>query len=536
MSLKIEIPQRDLTIYLLKEQIRVPSDALREPDRLKQFTITTGGTSTVGQLFAKPPRSRAPRWAEFFKDHLDISELGRVASTSAVMIIKTRDRLFALTFGQGRFLMVPDCWEERFGLRVAVNCIPPDKLRSLDKRTFDALSTHTRIQGSREGSAPDFGLDIDQDLVRAVTGTPRDEEAYGTRLSGMDSLHCAVRANIEGLKPLLRRYIEKSEDDDYKQHFPWIDHIAEVTGKTLVEQLDGILIRTINGQRERCWLCIPEIIDWGRTAGFRYGLSARSAEHQDLNFDGFLESVEGQIPDVTVLHRRHAYQIDNEGNVSDEWQIYRCVYCELDLDGRAYVLSTGRWYRIDTDFVQVVDQFFEQLPRYDHQLPEYDDSSEGTYCARVAAAFPAEYALMDQKLIPIGGAYGKVEFCDLFTRRKDMIHIKRYGASSVLSHLFSQAAVSGEAFRAEPDFRAGALQRLAQPYRLFSHEQVPKPSEFQVVFAVVSEKPEAMTLPFFSRVNLRQASRRLQAFGYRTALAKIQVSEERAKLKKYPAR
>ncbi|MFB3917466.1 MAG: DUF6119 family protein [Terriglobales bacterium] len=526
-----EIPQRDLTIYLLKEETKEPADALREAGRLKSFKITAGG-ATVGELYVKPPRSRAPRWAEFFNGHLDIAELGRVASTSAVLIAKTQGRLFALTFGQGRFLMAPDCWEERFGLRVAVNCIDPAKLRSLDKRTFDALSTHSRIQGSREGSAPDFGLDVEQDLVRAVTGTPNDD-LYGSRLSGMDSLHCAIRTTVADLKPLLRRYAEKSEDDSYKKSFPWIDHIAEVTDKKLIGGLDEVLIQAINGERERCWLCIPEIIDWGRTAGFRYALSRKSAEFQDLNFDGFLESVDGDVPDAAFLRRRHAYRIDNEGNVSDEWQIYRCVYCELELENRTYVLSGGRWFRIDKEFVETVNALFSAMPRYERELPEYDDASEGAYCARIADTFPNDFALMDQKTIQIGGAHGRVEFCDLFTATKDLIHVKRYGASSVLSHLFSQAIVSGEAFRADPDFRAGALARLAGPFQLFTREQTPQPAEFQIVFAVVTEKSEPLQLPFFSRVNLRQATRRLQAFGYRTSLLKIQVAEARAKLKRY---
>ena len=337
-----ENPQRDLTIYLLKPQVRSPDEAIRHANHLKTFTITTGG-NTVGQLFVKAARSHAPKWADFFKDHVDISELGRAASTAAVLVIKTGNHLFALTFGQGRYLMVPDSWEERFGLKVAVNSVDPDRLRSLDKRTFDALSTHSRIQGSREGSAPDFGLDIEQDLVRAVTGTPNDEE-LGVRLSGMDSLHCAVRTTLDGLKSLLRSYVEKSEDDSYRRRFPWIDHIAEVADKTLVERLDVELVTIINGQRERCWLCVPEIIDWGRTSGFRYCRSARCAEYQDLNFDGLLESIGGAVVDPAFLRRRHAIQIDNEGNALDEWQIYRCVYCELDFDGRTYVLSTGRWY------------------------------------------------------------------------------------------------------------------------------------------------------------------------------------------------
>jgi uncharacterized protein (TIGR04141 family) len=46
------------------------------------------------------------------------------------------DRLFALTFGQGRFLLHPDAYEEWFGLVVTLNSIGSDALRSIDKRTF----------------------------------------------------------------------------------------------------------------------------------------------------------------------------------------------------------------------------------------------------------------------------------------------------------------------------------------------------------------------------------------------------------------
>jgi uncharacterized protein (TIGR04141 family) len=99
--------------------------------------------------------------------------------------------------------------------------------------------------------------------------------------------------------------------------------------------------------------------------------------------------------------------------------------------------------------------FFKAIPRYDCELPEYDDSSERAYCARVSDELSRRFALMDQKTIRIGGAHGRVDFCNLFTATKDLIHVKRYGASSVLSHLFSQAAISGEAFRADPEFRAG---------------------------------------------------------------------------------
>ena len=48
-------------------------------------------------------------------------------------------------------------------------------MKTIDTSTFDALTTHSKIQTSKEASAQDFGIDIEQDLVRALTGTPKDE-------------------------------------------------------------------------------------------------------------------------------------------------------------------------------------------------------------------------------------------------------------------------------------------------------------------------------------------------------------------------
>lgn len=531
-----DVPQRDLTIFLLKDRLKEADEALRSRTGLRVFTVrTTAGGSEIGTLYVKAPRAHLPRWAAFFEDHLEVDQLGRVSSTAAVLLLKANRRWFAVTFGHGRFLLVPDCWEERFGLRVVLNSIEPDKLRSLDKRTFDALSTHSRIQGSREGSAPDFGLDIEQDLVRAVTGTPQDE-SLGKTVSGMDSLHAAVRTTVDDLKELLARYARKNDEDTYKTNFPWVDHIADVTDKTLVNDLDARLATTINGSRERCWLCVPEIIDWGRTGGFKYGAGPRSPEHSDLNFEGFLESVRDGVVDTALLKHRRVTRVDNEGAVLDEWSIYKCVYCEMDHLGHTFILSTGRWYRVDTNFVKVVNDYYATHPRYERDLQTYDDASEGDYCRRIANASPDSYALMDRRLISIGGAYGKVEFCDLFTSAKDLIHIKRYGASSVLSHLFSQGVVSGEAFKSDALFRTRVLEALPKSHRTFDATSIPQSGEYRVVFAVISDKTTPLALPFFSRVNVRQACRRLEAFGYRTALAKIQVSVQKAKLKKYPPR
>jgi uncharacterized protein (TIGR04141 family) len=166
-------------------------------------------------------------------------------------------------------------------------------------------------------------------------------------------------------------------------------------------------------------------------------------------------------------------------------------------------------------------------------LPEYDDDSETSYNKRVAESDPGRFALMDHKPVSYGGSKGGLEFCDLYTRQGDLIHVKRYGNSSVLSHLFSQGLVSGELFQTEPAFRKEVNRVLPADYRLPDPNRRPAQDQYQAVFAVVSDVPGDLTLPFFSRLNMKHAARRLGGYGFRVARAKIPVNEDRAKTIKY---
>jgi len=509
-----------------------PDKALRDPGKLKLIEIHAGAVK-LGDLYVQSPRAHPPAWGNFFKGYIDLGALGHVSTSAAVLLTTARRRLFAITFGHGRHLLEPSACEERFGIRVVLNSIDEHGLRSIDKKTFDAISTHSRVQSSREAGAPDFGLDVELDLLRAATGTPKSEE-FGKRLSGMDSLHAAVRVDVSNLRDLLSGYFDRFEDESYRKSFPWVDHIAEVSNKLTIAALDGSLVDGIRANSPRCWLAVPEIVDWASIKGFRYGSGSRKPEYHDLHLPDFLATA-GDVSALTpeVLRKRYANAIDLSDHPLHRWSVYHCLYCELEHIGDSYLLTGGKWYRVSRDFVDTVNSYVRSLPRFSRSLPEYVDSSEADYCQRVANELPNQFALMDRKTIAIGGAYNKIEFCDLFTNRGDMIHIKRYAASSVLSHLFSQGVVSGEAFRSDRAFREAVNSHLPAAYRISSPERAPNPSVYQVVFAVVSDVPDDLSLPFFSRVNLKHAATRLQAYGYRTALAKIQVADRIAKTRRY---
>ena len=114
-----------------------------------------------------------------------------------------------------------------------------------------------------------------------------------------------------------------------------------------------------------------------------------------------------------------------------------------------------------------------------------------------------------------------------------MIHVKRYGGSSPLSHLFAQGVNSSELFQADRQFRTKVNERLQPSHRLADPDARPEARDYCVVFAIVSQSAGPLQIPFFSRLSLRHAIRRLDGYGYRVALTKIEVSEEKRVLEDF---
>jgi uncharacterized protein (TIGR04141 family) len=102
-----------------------------------------------------------------------------------------------------------------------------------------------------------------------------------------------------------------------------------------------------------------------------------------------------------------------------------------------------------------------------------------------------------------------------------MVHVKRYGNSSVLSHLFSQGVVSGELFVSDREFREKLNVKLPAGHKLANPILRPDPTQYEVVYGIISNMDGPLDIPFFSKVTLRNARRHLTGFGYQVTLAKI---------------
>lgn len=524
-----------LSISLVREHLLTPEEIILAPHRLAQHRLDLGG-STIATLFVKRTTPRTPDWGSFLAGYVASAELGRTASAGAVLLVPIHNRTFALTFGTGRYLLLPDVTQPRFGLRVALNCLGENTVRSIDKDSLDRLARHTREQASRDATAREFGLDIEQDLLRAVTGTPADE-TLGRRLTGRDALTISVAITIVNLPEMLERLAAKAKETTYQQNFPWVDQLSHITDARRVDTLDATLVHRLRmGQQESIWMAVPEPVDWERVRGFRFSSRRSTPEYQDIHLRSFLDTLD----DVAALDRetldRPVNVIDHEGQRLHRWRAYRCLYCEAEVQGQSFVLSGGNWYQVDDEFVESVNAAYDRIPNFDANLPLYEDASEAAYVRRIAAANPVAFAAMDQKVVAYGGGRSKIEFCDLYTNERDVLHIKRYGQASALSHLFAQGLTFGEVFLTEQSLRERFNELVPETHRITNVQQRPNAGEYRVVFAVISDRPGPLVLPFFSRLNIKHAARRLEAYGYRVAKLKITVSERVSKLQRLPGR
>lgn len=520
---------RQLKILLLKNDIATFEEALKEdPSSLNVYGLRAA-LPFDGIAYVQNPRFKPASWRDFLQAGAEATIIDVITGTAAaVLFVAAGGRKFALTFGYGRNLLHGDCFERDFGLKVVLNTVDPNSVRSLDIKTFEELTLATRRQASRASSLGTFGLDVNRDLLRAVTGTPRDE-SFAKQIAGSDALTISLPIEFHELGEKCEALLVAYQSDDYKESFGFIDQVRSIRDTLLIGRLQERLLADLaNGRTETMHLAPPEPIDWENISGFTYS-SRRAAEvFADLDIDDMLEQI-GAPDEATVdlLKKKHIGVRYRESERSiDKWSIYSCIVYEVNIDNRLYVLSGGDWFEINPGFAQHVKDSVAQLPASSLELPPANPNEyEGQYNERVARDHG--FALMDKQLIQYPGPYDKIELCDLLTPDRKFVHVKRKTSSATLSHLFAQGAISAEMFLWEIEFRARSrakVETVESSFVSLIPDAKPDPGEYEVVYAVIAKPNPAWprSLPFFSQLNLKNTVERLRRFGFQVSLQLIE--------------
>ncbi|HVR06654.1 MAG TPA: TIGR04141 family sporadically distributed protein, partial [Thermoanaerobaculia bacterium] len=321
--------------------------------------------------------------------------------------------------------------------------------------------------------------------------------------------------------------------------FSWIDNIYEIRDKSQKRSLDAQLLDKLrSNDLTNAWLALPEIIDWQRARDFSYVTPAYGFTVDDISLPTFIESLSSRAEtlDVITFKRSKVICLDHNDEILHKWSAYKCLYAEIETaSGDIFLLTNGHWYRMNREIVHAVNSWYQHLTIDSNMLPPMiAKERENDYNRRVGRM--SQYTLFHSAPITLPATRGPIEFCDLLALQdgsKDLIHVKRYGRSSKLSHLFFQGTNAARLFRISPEFRKALSASVASDPGLAAQlAKEPRRGEYRVVFAIASNARAGLELPLFSKLSLQQALRELDGLGFRAAVARIKVPEEERLLKR----
>lgn len=530
----------------------VAFESLLASDTEVEASATTSTPTLEATVFIAPASDSPPAWAPFLTSAFDGIEVTPGVHPSAVLFVRTiananqPSATFAFAFGPaGRFMVDPAAYVRGYGLKTALNLIYPrdsrdtPRLRSVDSKRRDSSVLRSRVQSSADVDFEAFDVSQLRDVLDKAVGQPYDPE-WGSRVQGGDALVLNLPIGIGDLGKLCRDIEKVSLRDDYRAKFAWIDNIQPVADPRLREQIEDQILELLRSKEPTgIGLAAPEILDWSSVSGFRYHFDRADprggVQHPDLRIVDYIGGLERtlQLPsiDLGYLRRSQIYACDASGGYSAHWPVWRCLVGEIEVDGETYILDEGELFRVNRDYLDDLDEFLRAIPPASCVLPATTvTESEDQYNKSVANA--PDFLLLDkQNVVAVPGKTTPIEVCDLLSSDRHLVHVKRHLSSSTLSHLFAQGVVSAELLQTSPAFREAVAKKVSSTVKgasiftpLFTTGV--QPSEWKVVYAVAADwRGQGCTrLPFFSKVNLREAYNNLTGRGFTVEFSCVQAN------------
>jgi len=505
----------------------------------------------------------APAWQRFMQDALGLPDFSTgSASLGAVVFCAidetTRDgsriRWVAWCFGSGSRALRRTASDPRFGLLAALNALAPvvdppptiegtprvsrrtPRLSELRYRTTTPYFQQTGHRAARDIPMEGFRIDRATDVVAAAGG--RSADPLLPKVLGGRSLR--FRTDVQDIADLVKLSEEvrsRSSTNRYKDAFGWVDNITPVDDEPLVDLLRQRLVTDLLADPvpHTVDVLLPDdLLDVGDERSIQYILYPHERRDSACRITLTIAML-SQL--VTRSHHlaRPSDALEMELRFLDEARepvgtatILECLCADLTVDHEQYVAYDGDFYRVDRAFVQAIDNQLGGLPESDLALPCYRGQTEGGYNLSVGQAHPERFAVLDRSLIWLPGETG-IEACDLVAASGALVHVKRKGKSSVLSHLFLQAVNSCDALRhsaeAREQLRVMLKQRSASQALATSALEAltrleRRGDDLEVVFAFLGDwrQRTVTSLPLFSKVSLVQAARRIGQLGYRASV------------------
>ena len=514
------------TFRLLKEGKKI-ADAFSSENKLKRIRVATTTTNNIladVQVYAGQVYESDPSWldliSEITVEPLEFKNIG----SAVVIFIPIGERYFAVSFGMAQICLNRNAFECDFGLKVCLNKIPRDKIRTLDTASPDRTTIQKRIQASAECDFSLFSMDIEKDILRLLSGKPTDKE-FASSMTGRDTLQMTCKITISSLKEKCKELLETYQSKEYKKIYPWIDHIKQIRDEKIISILNGKLSDEIQALREgkqsSLYLAIPEIIDPAADYAYRYnGLSCRSRKYFTLSIEDYKAALQREVSKTISDYTKHRISIISSNFPCMEFSIFECLNFETSVDDRNYILWNSSWYEIDINFAREIDHTWQQaLVEDEYLIQKTSMPTEEKLIEDLGRNMTSWQKLDKRKINPSNTSYANIEPCDFFVPPKSFFHLKDGTSSACISHLWNQGLVSGECFLKDENFRCSLRNMLNDSLKSevpARKDTKPVANEYKIIFGIMREpsKNGNINIPFFSKVSFRAVFQRLTELGF----------------------
>lgn len=250
-------------------------EAPQQGDDMRQTLVVTISSATGTAWWLESLSAELPESEEFL-----VSALPSRGAVVFCPVTDPRDdspRSIAWTFGIASRYLNRRAAEPRFGVIAALNRIIADGdeealLRKLQYRQQGPYQQRVGHVAAADTPLGGFRIDQVRDLLAAVGGTPRDDDAqvFGVR-------NLLFRTEVEQLVETLigesPEVISEYRNDRYQTHFGFIDHYLPIEDSEVVERLDLLLLHELEQRNDSVDVALPDdLVDFSGDRFLEYVL------------------------------------------------------------------------------------------------------------------------------------------------------------------------------------------------------------------------------------------------------------------------
>ncbi len=484
-------------------------------------------------------------------------ELGEVKSVShrLVIFLPVGDRVFAVCFGYGSSSLEWSWIEPNFGLRFASRAYNTFALNEIRSRRIDPSARTQSVQIPNRTTLRDFDMELEGEFVRRVVG----ELDSGFEIDGLgavvatDSVAFKTETDLHEVRKVLQHMMDTVSGNEVRQDLQFIDSLeplrsnAEVTGdleKLLVQNLfnDRATSQSVPADEDVANLdplilsfAPPDDLTIENVHSIRVKRGDEIGHLQEMRIDSLLEALAGfrgsfgrsALKDIKVM------AIDSDGNpASQSTPLRNWLIFEAASEEKRYLLTLGKWFALAESYAQQLDEDLAAIEDVTSVLnlrdwvkdeeDEQDDETrgEGGYNKRAIEGRDDLVCLDKKTLTSLGN---QVEACDLLHSDGYLIHVKKYTDSQTLSHLFSQGYVAAITLTEDTDYRLSFIEKVTSLSESLEGPARSAPQKVTYAIAVEGNRSVPMSLPTFSKVNLRGFIRKLRRMQVLPSVARIQM-------------